>query len=105
FKQKTAYELFTSLEFRRVLFRSRRPDPRDLTPHRADEGPGGRAEGERHRSGIPQLHAKFRRTGRGAAQGPRQIAETPVPRPRTRSEERRVGKESRSSRADEDAQY
>src|SRR5690606_41017288 len=85
FKQKTAYDLFTSLEFRRVLFRSLRRATRDRRPARAARArdrparppPGSRAGGTSPRSGAGRTR------GPGGAAG--------------RSEERRVG-EGRNSR-------
>src|SRR5690606_40856225 len=88
FKQKTAYEIFTRLEFRRVLFRSLRRGRR-----RAGEaGRAGRSEdpapgqgGGGGRGG----RAPDRKDREGA--GPGQEDPRRVPR-RGRSEERRVGK-------------
>src|SRR5690606_39902963 len=76
FKQKTAYEIFTRLEFRRVLFRSYSPPLLSA----AEESPG------RPSSGGDSCQAHWRRRSRrsrGSAC------------PKSRSEERRVGKECR----------
>src|SRR5437870_11907036 len=84
FKQKTAYEMATRLEFRRVLFRS------------------GDAPGRRLNSGSQRPAWRIAQTGGRSTVSPRaartskEVAEVMRIIVSRRSEERRVGKECRS---------
>src|SRR2546426_6080545 len=80
FKQKTAYEITRCLEFRRVLFRSRRP-----------AGLGGRWLDRLIQPGQ-RLNAFTRDPERAARRMAFRLVAGLLPR----SEERRVGKECRS---------
>src|SRR5690349_23585499 len=99
FKQKTAYEISTGLEFRRVLFRSRlrRVHHRAVANRRDDRAARVRelhAEGGAHpppeRPGLAAEEVRARAEG--------QMTQHVRQRRGRRSEERRVGKEDRSMR-------
>src|SRR5204862_559378 len=81
FKQKTAYDISTLLEFSRVLFRSDRNRP---SRYSSERRPGGRGDARncsgRAGFGPSQSRADSTTAGRRATS-------------RARSEERRVGKE------------
>src|SRR5437868_13251880 len=97
FKQKTAYEIETGLEFRRVLFRSH--------PHRRLGGPRG--DGAARDGGLPQERGSMTRISRVRDESGWAIvivlavtaAVIVLGLATLRSEERRVGKEGRSGRS------
>src|SRR5258708_11976800 len=91
FKQKTAYEMIWSLEFRRVLFRSVRPEF-------VQQGWRLSVNVSWRQFRQPDVVDKLKRTLAATGADPRrltlEVTESVVMR--DRSEERRVGKECRS---------